>query len=91
MIILFRFTLHNYLIIQMISCGCMHLMSMYKPKTSECFFLFRSMQIKEYGTSIRLKGPKVHCNAKCIYKYQAQKVKMNDINLTNSNTRILSV
>ena len=31
------------------------------------------------------------CNAKCIYKYEVQELKMNDTNLFNSNTWLLLV
>ena len=61
---------------------CLHVFNV-QPKTNG-YFLFRSIYANK-----RL--PKLHCNAKCTYKHKAQEVKMNDTNLTNSNTWILHV
>ena len=66
--------------------------SMYKQKTNEYFLKrmnnFSLDLFKLKNTSNR---PKLHCNAKCIYKYQVQELKMNDTNSINSNTWILFV
>ena len=52
-----------------------------QAKTKNEYFCLDLCKKKEYFYQTIL-----HCNAKCIYKYLAQEVRMNDTNLTNSNS-----